>query len=344
MYVVVDTEGGEAGRDVILQGVASALSENPSLKVVLIGSARTITGEMESLAVSSARYETLHTDDSIKMEDSLNTIMKDRTSSMHIGYSLLAEDSLAGAFFSVGSTTAFVVHGRKILSKLRLDSVSHPPFISHCPSLHGIKLLTDVGANKDCPPSDLLTFAKIAIVYAQEVLGCKHPRVALSSNGEEKHKGNKQVQESWDLFRSSELPGFVGGIEMPDFLLDNTAEILVADGFLGNVQIKDLEGMAKLIVKMTTMMANKNGQKSGMIARIKAKIVSDQISRLTSRLKETLDPIPHQHALYAGFQKPVYKGHGSCDNPEIVKYAILAAKRAIDTNLTGRLCKALSVC
>ncbi|MBX9033256.1 phosphate acyltransferase PlsX [Gordonibacter massiliensis (ex Traore et al. 2017)] len=239
--IAVDAMGGDDAPGVVLDGVAQALAADEGLHVVLCGPADVA----EPFAAAHERCEARATTEVIGMgEHPAEAVRKKKDSSIVVGCRLVKEGEAQG-FFSAGSTGACLAAGTLVMG--RIKGVARPALATVIPSPVRPVVMCDVGANADCKPSYLVQFAQMATIYAEKIVGIERPRAALLNIGEEEAKGSQFAQEAHALLRE-QLPNFAGNAEGGD-ILAATYDVIVTDGFTGNVCLKTIEGTSKTLFK-----------------------------------------------------------------------------------------------
>lgn len=316
--------GGDFGPHCIVPACIACLSENPSLHLVLVGQSSLI----ESLiarhsGVDRTRLLVEHAEEVVAMDDQPAQALRGKPgSSMRVSLELL-RDGAAHACVSAGNTGALMALSRHVLKTL--PGVDRPAMVTAVPTQAGFCHLLDLGANVDCSAEQLLQFAVMGSVTA-EVLGVLRPRVALLNIGTEDIKGNQQVKQAAGLLRQAEGLNYTGFVE-GDGVYRGEADVVVCDGFVGNILLKSSEGLAVMIAgRIDTLF------KSNLIARM----VGVLALPLLRRLRGELAPAQHNGASFVGLQGIVVKSHGAA-GPEGFKYAIRRALREIEENLPQRL-------
>ena len=248
MRIGIDILGGDFAPEANLDGVVMALSELPDDVVVsLIGNEKEIQSKIKDVDFDHSRVEIIHADENITMHDHPTTVIRQKqNSSISIGLSNLAKGEL-DAFASTGNTGAMLVGAMYILNAS--PGVIRPCITSTLPTLDDNKtVLLDVGSNADCKPDVLYQFGVLGSVYSEYVYDVKKPRVALLNIGEEPTKGNSVSIEAHKLLAESKELNFVGNIESRDLFLGK-ADVIVCDGFTGNIVLKEAEGIYYLLKK-----------------------------------------------------------------------------------------------
>ena len=252
--VVVDAMGGDDAPKVVLEGCAMALAADPDLKVLLAGPQEVVGPFCEQ----HDRVEPLVATQVIEMGDHpAKAVREKRDSSIVVGCKAVKEGRAAG-FFSAGSTGACLAAATLVIG--RIKGVQRPALATIVPSAKGPIVFTDIGANSDCKPEQLVQFAIMGKAYGETLLGMDETSVGLLSNGSEDTKGNALAVETHALMRE-QVPGFYGNVEGKD-LFRGTCNVVVTDGFTGNVALKVLEGTAGYVFKnlkqiMMSSFANK---------------------------------------------------------------------------------------
>lgn len=248
MKIGIDILGGDFAPDANLAGAILAQKELPQdCKIVLIGDQETILGGLSALGVSPADFEIVHAPDVITMSDHpTKAIPSKPNSSIAVGFDLLAKGDIQ-AFASTGNTGAMLIGSMFKLGTV--DGIARPCITSTLPQINGGKtILLDVGSNADCKPETLVQFAQLGALYAQNVYQIANPRVALLSIGEEDQKGNIVTVTTNGLLREQSEINFIGNVEGRDIFTES-ADVIVCDGFTGNVVLKEAEGIYSLMRK-----------------------------------------------------------------------------------------------
>ncbi|MDX1904253.1 MAG: phosphate acyltransferase PlsX [Thermonemataceae bacterium] len=238
MKIALDAMGGDFAPKATIEGAVISAKAYSDLNIVLIGQEATIKPMLKEYG-DLPNLHIVHADDVIEMAEHPTKALQQKTnSSIAIGYHLLKEQKVH-AFCGAGNTGAMLVGA--LFSIKAMEGILRPPIISHVPMLDGSTgLLLDVGANTDCKPEVLYQFASLGKVYAQSVLGIENPRIALMNVGEEETKGNLQMQATYPLLKNDASLNFVGNIEGRD-LFFGKADVMVCDGFVGNIILKMAE-------------------------------------------------------------------------------------------------------
>ncbi len=243
MKIGIDTMGGDFAPAEILKGV-KRYSEAGGATIVLIGDEQQITSELNEVSLPDGSYTIVHAPEVIDMHESPVKALKDKKkSSIAVGFHLLATGK-TDAFISAGNTGAMLIGS--LYSLKPIEGVLRPTISTIIPKENGTSgLLLDVGLNSDCKPEQLNQFAIMGSVYAESILGIEQPRVALLNIGEEEGKGNLLAQATYPMLKDNKHIRFVGNVEGRDILLDK-ADVIVCDGFTGNVFLKFAESIFEI--------------------------------------------------------------------------------------------------
>ncbi|MEG1742372.1 MAG: phosphate acyltransferase PlsX, partial [Acetivibrio sp.] len=209
--VAVDAMGGDNAPHEIVKGAVEAVNESCDIKVFLVGKEEAICKELASYTYDKERIQVVNAEEMITNEEApVMAIRRKKDSSIVVALNLVKHGE-ADAFVSAGSTGAVLVGGQLIAGKIK--GVERPPLAPLIPTIHGVALLIDCGANVDARPSHLLQFAKMGSVYMEHVVGIKNPRVAIVNIGAEEEKGNMLVKETFPLLKNCNEINFIGSIE-----------------------------------------------------------------------------------------------------------------------------------
>ena len=315
--IAVDVLGGDIGPKVVLPGIERALEADSQLTVIACGPADVV----EAFAAKHDRVVAQATTEEITMEEHpANAVRKKKDSSLVVGNRLVKEGAAQG-FFSAGSTGACLAAATLVVG--RIKGVARPALCTIIPSPIKPVMLCDVGANADCKPAYLVQFAQMASTYAEKILGVASPKVALLNIGSEDTKGSKMAQESFALLKE-QVPTFIGNAEGCD-IMNGTADVYVTDGFTGNVCLKTIEGVSKLLF--------------GEIKKIMMSSPLSKLGALTMKsglkeLKESTSADTYGGAPILGVKGACLVGHGS-SNEVAIKNGILIAARTVRLDVSG---------
>jgi glycerol-3-phosphate acyltransferase PlsX len=261
------------------------------------------------------------------MGEGIFSFRKKKKSSILVGTKLVKEES-ADAFVSMGNTAAVVFFSKRILGAL--NGVDRPALALLVPTLKGMTLLIDVGANANCLPHHLEQFATMGQIFMESVLGLQYPRIGLMSVGEESAKGNELTKEAFKRIKASSLK-FIGNVEGKD-IFSGKADVIVSDGFTGNVALKACEGMVETLFSLVRREIMKN---------ILARIGFFLMNRNLKRIYRKLDYSEYGGAHLLGIDGICIIGHGR-SGPNAVKNAIKVAKELVTKKVKERIRRELS--
>ena len=299
MKIVVDAFGGDYAPFEIVAGAVKALQANEKLNLVLVGDKDKITEILQTLVFVSDRLEIVHAPDVVTMEDVPTVAIRTKkTSSIVVAYDYLKQNDDAMAIVSAGSTGATLAGA--VLKLGRIPNISRPALAPILPTVNdrGVMLL-DCGANADCKPENLFHFAIMGNEY-MKAIGVKKPRIGLLNIGTEEEKGSEAVKEAYQLLKNSKL-NFVGNIEARDVLRGNV-DVVVSDGFAGNVCVKTIEGTAEILF---------GELKDAMTSSFKAKMGALLLKKKMKDIKKKYDHTKVGGAPLLGVNKIVLKCHGN---------------------------------
>lgn len=322
--IAIDAMGGDFGPRNIVQASIACLLATPSLHLTLVGQAPLLEELISHHSgVDRARLLVTHASDVITMDDRPALALRGKSdSSMRVALQMVA-DGKAQACVSAGNTGALMALSRFVLKTL--PGIDRPAMVAAIPTRGGSCQLLDLGANVDCSAQNLYQFALMGSVAA-EALGVTNPKVALLNVGTEDIKGNQQVKLAAGLLQSATGLNYVGFIE-GDGLYRGEADVVVCDGFVGNILLKSSEGLATMIGERIETLFKRN-----MLSRA----VGALALPLLSRLKDDLAPARHNGASFLGLQGIVIKSHGSA-GVQGFQSAISRALVEIQANLPARL-------
>jgi glycerol-3-phosphate acyltransferase PlsX len=310
MKVAVDAMGGDFGPRVIVEGAVRASQEH-KINILLVGGEQVVKNEYDRMNHADARVEIVDAAESIGMGEGIFSFRRKKRSSIRVGTQLVSAGD-AEAFVSTGNTAAVVYISRRVLGAL--EGVERPALSLLVPTLQGITLLIDVGANVNCQPKHLEQFAIMGRIFMERVMGTQDPRIALMSIGEEEIKGNDLTKEVYD--RLASLPiNFIGNMEGKD-IYSGKADVIVSDGFTGNIALKVSEGVMEAFTNMARTEIMKN---------FFAKIGFMLMKRNIKKLYKKVDYAEYGGAHLLGLKGACVIGHGR-SSARAVKNAIVLSK------------------
>ena len=330
MDILIDAFGGDNAPEEVIAGTIEALKEKDGFNAVLVGKEDVIKNLLKNYEYDASRVKIIHAPDVITCEEEPTVgVRRKPDSSICVAFKELKENPEAGAFVSAGSTGAVLVGATLKLG--RIKGVNRPALCPIMPTvIEGKKvLLMDSGANADCKSINLVQFALMGATYA-EALGIKEPKVGLLSNGAEDEKGNMLNHEAFPLLKNLKGINFVGNVEAREILMGEV-DVVVADGFSGNIAVKAVEGAVKAVIKM---------MKTAMMKTLKGKIGGLLLKKTFKNMMKELDYNNHGGALFVGVNKAVIKAHGSSKRAAIKAGVLQAAQYAtfdISEKITQKL-------
>lgn len=328
MRILIDAMGGDHAPDAIVQGAIDAAKEF-GVQIVLVGRGETILKSLGNLGLDTLPkgIEIANADDVVDMHDDPASVVRTRKeSSMVVGLRMLAEGA-GDAFISAGSTGALLSAATLIVK--RVKGIRRAAMCPEIPTETGSALLIDCGANAECTPEFLLQFALLGSVYARKAQKKENPKVGLLNIGTEDSKGTQLQKDAYVLLQQADAEGliqFAGNVEARDVPL-GAVDVVVADGFSGNVLLKTIEGTATFMNHMLKGMFKKN-----LLTKVAALICKDGLGAF----KRKLDYREVGGTMLLGISKPVVKAHGSSD-ARAIRSAVRQAMEAVSANMTEAL-------
>jgi phosphate acyltransferase len=321
MKIAVDAMGGDIGPKATVPGALNAAADF-GVDVLLVGLETAIRRETGKHGPLGSHVSIVDAPEEIGMADGLLAFRRKKASSIRVGAQLV-KDGRADAFVSMGNTGAVVYISRDVLGALK--GVDRPALALLVPGLEGKTLLLDVGANANCQPHNLVQFAFMGKIFMEAVVGLKDPRIGLMSIGEEKGKGNDLVKEAFDRLQEAPLR-FIGNVEGKD-LFSSVADVIVSDGFTGNIALKVSEGVVQSVLSMARHEITKN---------IFAKLGYLLMKRHLKKVYKKVDYSEYGGAQLLGVDGVCIIGHGR-SNPAAVRNAIGLAREFVANGVQDRI-------
>ena len=322
MPIILDAMGSDNYPEPEIEGAlqaANLLDES----IILVGDKPVIESKLNSLAPDHPKISVEHAPEVVDMWDKPVESAKNKpNNSMAVGISLVKEGK-GEAFVTAGNTGGAMFNALRVLG--RIKGVQRPALNATFPARKGRCIVVDIGANADCRPDFLLQFGIMGSIYAQFLLNIDKPTIGLLSNGEEPGKGNQLVKDTYKLFEESGL-NFYGNVE-PKELFAGVADVVVTDGFTGNILVKSSEAIAKMITDIL---------KEELMSSFRTKFGALLAKPAFSRMKSLIDPSEVGAAPLLGVDGLVFVGHGRSDARAIVS-SMLLAEKAIKNNLLGKI-------
>ena len=324
MKIILDAMGGDNAPDANIKGAIKAVNKVKA-EIILVGNKDIINNKIKEfygkndIKEISPKLSIYHTTENIEMCDiPTQAIKHKKDSSMVVGFRLLKEGK-GDVFISAGNSGALLTGATLLVG--RIKGIDRPAIAGILPSYKGRLMLMDCGANTNCKPINLLQFAQMATIYNRNTFGIEHPTVGLLNIGTEETKGNDLVKESYQLLKekAEELDiNFVGNVEGRD-AFSGKLDILIADGYTGNVFLKTVEGIGKLVKRTLSESIKKN---------IFTTIGAIPALPAINSLKKAMDYKEYGGALFLGVKKPVVKAHGSSD-AKVFEFTIKQAEQFV---------------
>lgn len=323
--------GGDHGCGVVVAGVKAALAEEGNQRIerlFLVGSEAEVNSALQQQGCADQRVEVVNATQVLTMEDNPLTAIRKKKDASVVRAVAQVREGKAGAVISLGNTGGLVAAATFGVG--RLDSVKRPAIATVMPTVKGHFVLLDAGATPECEPLHLFQFAVMGAVYAREILGIQNPRVGILSNGSEEFKGVEVTQQAAGLCRQSDL-NFIGYVEGTDIFADRV-DVVVTDGFVGNIVLKTCEGLGKTILQIL---------KSELTATPVRKFGAMLAKGGFQTLKRKMDPEAHGGARILGLHGTVVKVHGSA-RERVVANALRQIAEAASEHLNDRIAEAIA--
>lgn len=332
--IAVDAMGGDHAPHEILKGCCKALKEDPDLHLVLVGDKDKISEELAKTDFCE-RVEIIHTDQSIGMQETPKTALEEKPEASVIMAAKVLAEGNADAMLSAGNTGATVLASAQNLPIIpgieRSALAAVYPTAKFTPESHGFALMLDVGATLKCTPKQLVHFAYMGNYYVSHIMDIPQPRVAILNIGEEETKGGEVLKKTYSYLKDAEGIRFIGNIEGKD-IPRGVADVVITEGFVGNVVLKLLEGVAE-VVKETGKYAY--GKKFTW------KVGLALLSKGVKHLKSKTDYTEYGGAPILGFRKLVIKAHGR-SNEKAIANAIRVAVKAVQDETCDHIAESIA--
>jgi glycerol-3-phosphate acyltransferase PlsX len=317
MRIVLDAMGSDTYPDPEIKAAAEAASRFDE-KIILVGNHETLKLKLETYGVID-KVEIIHAPEVLEMFDKpAQTARGKALNSMAIGMDLIKSGE-GDAFITAGNTGGAMANGLFRLGRIR--GVKRPALTGVLPVQNGQCVVLDIGANADCKPEYLLQFGLMGSIYAEKIRKIKNPRVALMSNGEEEGKGNELVKSAYELLKQSEL-NFIGNVESKE-IYSGGVDVVVTDGFTGNVFLKTSEAVAKFMISIL---------KENLTSSLRTTIGAALAKPAFDNIRKVMDPSEIGAVPLLGIDGLVFVAHGRSDSRAMFS-AIRAARQAVQANL-----------
>ena len=331
MKILLDAMGGDKAPDANIKGAVKAINQIKA-EVILIGKEEVIRSKIKEfygkeIEEITDRLKIKNATETIEMEDTPTLAIKHKKdSSMVVGFSMLKQGE-GDVFISAGNSGALLTGATLLVG--RIKGIDRPALAGILPAYKSRLLLIDCGSNTNCKPINLLQFAQMSSIYLRNTFGNEKPRVGLLNIGTEETKGNELIKESYKLIKekADELDiEFVGNVEGRD-AFSGKIDILVADGFTGNVFLKTVEGVGKLVKRTLSESIKKN-----VFTMLGALPAMPSINALS----KAMDYKEYGGALFLGVKKPVVKAHGSSDE-KLFEFTIKQAEQFVENKAVDKM-------
>ena len=327
--IALDAMGGDSGSAVVVPAAIEVITEHADASIILVGDETELTQALKTAGAEkhSSRLTIHHASQRVEMDElPSNALRGKKDSSMRVALNLV-KDGTADACVSAGNTGALMATSRFVLKML--PGIDRPAICTSLPSIKSHTWMLDLGANVDCNAEHLFQFALMGSVLAEAVDGVSQPRIGLLNIGEEEIKGNEQVKEAAKLLSES-IPNYAGYAEGDD-IYKGSFDVIVCDGFVGNVSLKTSEGVAKMIAVFIKQEFTRN-----ILTRLVALVAMPVLKAFRNRI----DPRGYNGASLLGLRGIVIKSHGSADAyafANAIKVAILQVRENVPQRITAQL-------
>ena len=301
--IAIDAMGGDSAPKSVIAGLAISCVRNPDVEYIVYGDEKKIAPLLKNRVNLKKVVKVVHVEDWIRADEKASkSLRRAKTTSMGMAIEAVANGK-AGAIVSAGNSGALLA--MSIFGLRKLSGISRPALAAVMPTISGEIVALDLGANIDCSSQNLFDFSIMGVVFAKNVLGKPNPRLAFLNVGEEENKGNTIVQEAASLMQNSHFSNYYAGYVEGDKIISGDFDIVICDGFSGNVMLKTAEGTAKLCY--------------AYLKKIFSSSVLGKISFAIGRssflgLRKKMDPRKHNGAVLLGLNGIVVKSHGGADS------------------------------
>jgi len=326
MTIVLDAMGSDDRPDPEVQAALNA-SNTFNEDIFLVGDENILNNKLAASPGDHSRVKIVHAPETLDMSDHILEARAKKQNSMRVGMELV-KSGQGDAFVTAGNTGMAMYFAKKVFGDIQ--GVIRPSLCAVFPVRDGHAVVLDIGANAECRPDFLVQFAIMGQIYAQTMLSLENPRIGLLSNGEEEGKGNDLVRETFPLLKETDL-NFIGNVEGKE-LFNGQVDVVVTDGFTGNILLKSTEAVAKLIIDIL---------KEELMGSFRTKMGALLAKPAFNHIKQMLDPAEIGAAPLMGIDGLVFVGHGRSDARAMVS-AVRSAKQAVDNQLLDQLRNAIT--
>lgn len=327
MKIAIDAMGGDKGLPVVIPAVKQVLAKHESVELILVGIEEQVCSMLKNHHISDNRVSVVHASEVVAMDESPAAALRyKKDSSIRVGVNLVKENK-ADAFVSAGNTGALMAISKFVLKTI--PGVLRPAIVSAIPSIKGHSYLLDLGANVNCTAENLYQFAIMGAILKSSLNNSAvkpKVKVALLNIGEEEIKGTEAIREAGKLLAKNSDIDYIGYIE-GDSIYDDTADVIVCDGFVGNVALKTSEGLSQFISDIFKKAYTKSWY---------TKLLGLMTIPIVNSIREQLDPKNYNGASLLGLNGLVIKSHGGADVKSFAN-AIIQAKKEIENDVIKHL-------
>ncbi len=301
LVISIDAMGGDNSPRIVIEGLAIAAKKNPDAKFLLFGDEAKVMPILNQYPALLKVCEMRHTTEMVHNEDKPSSVIRNRNTSMYMAIDAVRKGE-AQAIVSAGNTGALMAISKLVLKTIQ--KIHRPAIVSIMPHQNGKYIMLDLGANTECNAINLAEFALMGDILARHALGLKKPRVALLNIGAEEMKGKEEIKQAAHMIKNSHMNLDFRGYVEPHEIPNNVADVIVADGFTGNIALKSIEGTARLVIRLL-----KNAVKKSFLAKLGLPFMLG----VMLRVKKTMDPRLYNGAMFVGLNGLSVKSHGGTD-------------------------------
>ena len=301
LVISIDAMGGDNSPKVVIEGLNLAHKRNPDIRFLVYGDELKVNKEMAKFPSLANVCQVFHTEEFVHNEDKPSHVIRNRATSMYQAVDAVKRGE-AAAVVSAGNTGALMAISKMLLKTIQ--KIHRPAIVSIMPHESGRYVMLDLGANTECDGINLAEFAIMGNIFAKHALGIESPRVALMNIGAEEMKGKSEIHDASHIIKNTHLDmNFIGYIE-PHDIPKNKADVIVADGFSGNIALKSIEGTCVLITRML-----KESIKESFLAKLGIPFMLGALKKMKSKM----DPRLYNGAMFVGLNGLSVKSHGGTD-------------------------------
>jgi glycerol-3-phosphate acyltransferase PlsX len=329
LTIAIDAMGGDFGPEITIPASVNCLKSNSKLSIILVGDEQVLKSQVvDEMPNFPGRLSIHHASETVEMHEAPAKALKNKKdSSMRVAINLV-RDGMATACVSAGNTGALMAKARFVLKMI--PGIERPAIVSTLPSIHGHSHVLDLGGNVDSSAEQLFQFGVMGSEVVKAVDNIDHPRIGLLNIGEEETKGNEQVKAAAKLLANSDL-NYVGYVEGNSLCAGNDVDLIVTDGFVGNVALKTIEGTASMISQLM-----KEEFKKNIFTRVGALFSFPALNAL----KKRIDPRLYNGASFVGLRGLVIKSHGGADSlafETAIQLAIVEAEKDVAKKISEKV-------